>query len=86
MIPLVSDGGAAPAQPGVHRGAGLVDHPAVSEGEHAVPRRGGAGGQAEALRLAGGGGGGHLTVTPAVGDHTACTQSVIIIIIILREI
>jgi len=71
MIPLSGDCSAAPADPGVHGGAALVDNSAVSEGEHAVTGRGGAGGQAEALRLAGGGGGGHLTVTPAVGDHTA---------------
>jgi len=43
----------------------------VSEGEHAVTGWGGAGGQVEALRLAGGGGGGHVTVSPAVGDHSA---------------
>jgi len=75
MITLRCGGSAAPADPGVHCGAGLVHHSAVSEGEHAVTCRGGAGGQAQALSLAGGGAGAHVTVSPAVSDHTTISLS-----------
>ena len=69
MLPLLGGESAAPAHAELHCGAGGVDHALVSEREHAVTRRGGAGGEAEGLRQAGGGPGVHLTVSPAVGDH-----------------
>ena len=68
MFPRQVSVGGAPADPQLHCGAAGVDHAQVSEGEDAVPRRGGAGGEGEALGLTGGGRG-EVTVAPPVGDH-----------------